>query len=186
MKIRNRQCPFINEKVKYLMRNRDTLHKLARISGLAVDWKRYSSSREMVKLKLREAERDYIKNEITFMNKQCISKTMRNSLPRKDVSNAVYTRDITSLANDFNKFFITVGVNASFDAKKIANENNVSLTVSNLPSITIHESDEFYFHPMTSHELRKIVFSIEQGTRMGQSPNVSHQRCLTHNSTCDN
>ena len=43
IKIRNRQCPFINEEVKHLMRNRDTLHKLTRTFGLAVDWERYEN-----------------------------------------------------------------------------------------------------------------------------------------------
>ncbi|XP_068757812.1 uncharacterized protein [Montipora capricornis] len=79
MKIRNRQCPFINEEVKHLKRNmyRGTLHNLARTSGLAVDWERYRSSRKMVKLKLREAEGDFIKSEIeNSKKKQSIWKTI--------------------------------------------------------------------------------------------------------------
>ena len=52
-----------------------------------------------------------------------------------------------------------MGVNASLDTKKIANENNIPLTESNLPPITTHESDKFYFDPMTSQNYVKL-FSL--------------------------
>ena len=52
------------------------------------------------------------------------------------------------------------GVDVTFDAKNIANENNIPLTECNLPPLTTRGSDEVYFHPLTSHELRKIVHSF--------------------------
>ena len=60
-----------------------------------------------------------------------------------------------------------MGGNASFDAKKNANENNIPSTESNLPPFTIHESDEFYFQPLTSHELCKLVQSFPSNKAPG-------------------
>ena len=41
MKVKYRQCPFINREIKKLMDTRDWLHKLARRTRMLADWKRY-------------------------------------------------------------------------------------------------------------------------------------------------
>ncbi len=64
MKIRYRQCPFLNDEIKELMKNRDNLHKFARQTRMQSDWQKFRMCRESVKRKLREAERKYVQNEI--------------------------------------------------------------------------------------------------------------------------
>ena len=38
VKVKQRHCPFVNEEIKELMRDRDRLLKRARCTGLPVDW----------------------------------------------------------------------------------------------------------------------------------------------------
>ena len=40
MKIRYRQCPFLNDEIKDVMKNRDKLHKLARQTRMQSHWKK--------------------------------------------------------------------------------------------------------------------------------------------------
>ena len=64
VKVKHRHCPFVNEEIKELMRNRDRLLKRARCSGLPVDWELYRDSRQVVKFRLRKAEQEYINKEM--------------------------------------------------------------------------------------------------------------------------
>ena len=70
MKIRYRQCPFLNDEIKKLMKNRDKLHKLARQTRMQSHWKKFRMCRNSVKRKLREVERKHVKNEIYNSNKK--------------------------------------------------------------------------------------------------------------------
>ncbi len=69
LKIRYRQCPFLNDEIKELMKNRDNLHNLARQTRTRSDWEKLPICRESVKRKLREAEIKYVQNEIYNSNK---------------------------------------------------------------------------------------------------------------------
>ena len=52
VKVKHRHCPFVNEEIKVLMRDRDRLLKRARCTGLPVDWELYRDSRRVVKIRL--------------------------------------------------------------------------------------------------------------------------------------
>ena len=45
VKVKHRHCPFVNEEIKVLMRDRDRLLKRTRCIGLPVDWELYRDSR---------------------------------------------------------------------------------------------------------------------------------------------
>ncbi|XP_068737945.1 uncharacterized protein [Montipora capricornis] len=64
IKIKHRRCPFINEEIKEKMAKRDQAHKIARETGALVDWQYYRDCRNDVKTVLREAEKEYVQNEI--------------------------------------------------------------------------------------------------------------------------
>ena len=77
--------------------------KIARRTGLSEDWQRYWASRDDVKIKLREAERQYLQKEIyDNKNRNSLWKVIRNSISRKETTQPIYTRDIKLLANRFN------------------------------------------------------------------------------------
>ena len=64
MKIRYRKCPFVSKELKQLMSLRNKTRKIARRGGLPEDWQRCRASRDDIKIKLREAERQYLQKEI--------------------------------------------------------------------------------------------------------------------------
>ena len=77
-------------------------------------------------------------------------------MPRKEVSQPVYTRDMKELADEFNIFYTSVGVKAAEESKKIAIANNLrSVQPNNL--VLNNNTDEFNFRPVSSYEIRKIV-----------------------------
>ena len=63
------------------MRNKK--REIARRTGLREDWQRYRASRDDVKIKLREAERQYLQKEIySNKNRNSMWKAIRNCTPR--------------------------------------------------------------------------------------------------------
>jgi hypothetical protein len=117
-------------------------------------------ARNEVKKTLREAEKRYVQNEI-YKNKEpnAMWKVIRRCVPRKEVSQPVYTRDMKELAGEFNIFYTSVGVKAAEESKKIAIANNLpSVQPNNL--VLNNNTDEFSFRPVSSYEIRKIVNSF--------------------------
>ena len=83
-----------------------------------------TASRTDVKMKLRMAERQYLQEEIHNNKKgNSMWKAIRNCIPRKDITQPVYTGDVNLLANELNEFFTTVGAWATETVKSLANEN---------------------------------------------------------------
>jgi hypothetical protein len=106
------------------MSSKNKLLKTARCTGLPEDWQRNRASWNDVKIKLRMAERQYLQEEI-HSNKKSNSmwKAIRNCIPRKEITQPVYTRDLKLLVNEFYEFFTTVGARATETVKSLANEN---------------------------------------------------------------
>lgn len=93
MKIRYRQCLFVDKETKDLMRGREKLHRLARITQLPSDWNDLYLLRNVVKKVPREAERVHIQREIkkNVDNKDSLWKASKNVFREKKCSNQ-YTR----------------------------------------------------------------------------------------------
>ena len=127
VKVKHRHCPFVNEEIKELMRNRDRLLKRARCSGLPVDWELYRDSRQVVKFRLRKAEQEYINKEMEgCQNTSSQWKLIRNCLPRKEATQQVYTREVKAVAEEFNEFFVSVGAKASEASKALIATHELS------------------------------------------------------------
>ena len=50
-------------------------------------------------------------------------KVIRFCIPTKEKSRPVYLRNVTELANEFNKFFTSVGARAAAESKRLASVN---------------------------------------------------------------
>ena len=68
-------------------------------------------------------------------------KTIGNCIPRKEVTQPVYTRNMKILAEEFNEFFTSVGARAAGAAKKLATENG-RLLLQTPPTVVIPQIDE--------------------------------------------
>ena len=86
--------------------------------------------------------------------------------PRKEVSHQVYSKDKKLLAEEFNDFFISVGVRAAEASKKLAIEYNLPF-VQHLSHITIPETNELNFYPVPSAEILKIFQSFSSNKAPG-------------------
>ena len=58
-KVRQWQCPFVDQEIKELMEERDLSHGVACASGAVVDWDHYFWYRNEVKRRLRDAEKKH-------------------------------------------------------------------------------------------------------------------------------
>ena len=149
MKIRYRQCPFMNQGIKHQMRIRDELHKIARVTKLPVDWNNFYLQRNEVKNMLRNTEKAYVQGEIrnNNSNKNSVWKVIRKCLPRREVSQPVCSKDVKTLADDFNAFFASVGSNVSEASKSLAAEHDLSVLASTIApeGVVPVTLDEFFF-----------------------------------------
>ena len=70
VKIKRRPCPFVDQEMKERMKNRNQLLKIAKQTRLSEDWGIYRVSRESVKARLRDSEREHAKTELKNCKKR--------------------------------------------------------------------------------------------------------------------
>ena len=114
IKLRSRPCPFVNQEIKDLMRSRDLLLKQFIQSRQDTEWINFKHSRDLVKKKLQEAERDHTFEEVTANknNSGSLWKIINRPIPSKDKQRPAFTKDVAVSTNEFNQFFAKVGLNA--------------------------------------------------------------------------
>ena len=65
----------------------------------------------MVKTRLRKAEQEYIIKEMDGCRSPSSQwKLIRSCLPRKETTQHVYTREVKEIVEEFNDFFVSVGI----------------------------------------------------------------------------
>ena len=165
----HRRCLFINEEIKEKMTKRDQAHKIARETGALVDWQYYWDCCTDVKRVLREAEKEYVQNEVKENQSSGEQwKVIRNCVPAREKSRPAYSRDMKELATEFNEFFKEVGVRAAEEAKRLASVNGLTTLHQELPVSFVPEEDEFRFRAATSFEINRIVQSFLQIKHQGK------------------
>ena len=158
IKIKHRRFPFINEEIKEKMPKRDQAHRIARETVALVHWQYYRDCRNDVKRVLREAEKEYVQNEVKKNQSSSERwKVIRNCIPTREKSRPAYYRDMKELATEFNEFFTEVGVRASEEAIRLASVNGLPTSHQKLPVSFIPEENEFQFRAATSFEVNRIV-----------------------------
>ena len=168
VKVKHRHCPFVNEEIKVLMRDRDRLLKRARCTGLPVDWELYRDSRRVVKIRLRKAEREYINKEMEgCQNTSSQWKLIRKCLPRKETTQQVYTREVKEVAKEFNEFFVSDGAKASEASKALIATHELSPANEFTSGQYIPDEEKFNFCAVSSHEIRRAVMSFSSNKAPG-------------------
>ena len=94
-------------------------------------------------------------------------KVIRNYIPRKETTKPIYSRNIKTLADEFNIFFTSVGVKVSEASAALVAEHNLP-TLHRLPFTEITpETHAFHFHPVSCIEIRKIIKSFSSDKAPG-------------------
>ena len=109
------------------MKTRNELHKLARVTKLPADWENFYLARNEVKNILRNAEKALVQGESSNNNnnnKNSLWKVIRKCLPRTEVSQPVYSKDVKTLANELNAS-VSIGSSVSEASKSLAAEHDL-------------------------------------------------------------
>ena len=81
-------------------------------------------------------------------------------VPHNEIAQPVYTRDPKKAADEFNNFFVSVGVKASHAAKSLIELHNLPPPLDTIKAPEIFEADKFQFHYVSTHEIRRITMSF--------------------------
>ena len=98
MKLLSRLNLYITDKVRELMKIREYWRKLARRTGDPDAWMKYRSLKRKVKREIRQTERESI-----------VDQFKRSCIPKKSTSQRSFSRDDKTVADEFNRFFTSVG-----------------------------------------------------------------------------
>lgn len=167
IKLRSRPCPFVNQEIKDLMRSRDLFLKQFIQSRQDTEWINFKHSRDLVKKKLQEAERDHTFEEVTANknNSGSLWKIINRAIPSKDKQRPAFIKDVAVLTNEFNQFFAKVGLNAA-DAAQRLRENIIVRDFSSENGIDTTSMELFNLRTVSLEEVHRIVTSLP----MNKSP----------------
>ena len=174
-RIRHRPCPFVSRGIKQLMKTRDLLHRNFFQSRDPSDWSKYKESRDTIKEILRETERNYTFLEVqqNKSNPSSLWKVINRVIPSKNKEpQRVYTKDLKTVADEFNVFFTSVGKTAALAASHLAEINNITWSEQQLPSPPA--GDLFDFKRVSCEEVRRIISSLPLNKSPG--PDKIHTR----------
>ena len=86
--------------------SRGQLLKIARETNLPQDWQIYPAKHNDVEVCLRKAKREHVQSELLSCQKNSSKwKVIRNCIPRKESTQAVYLRDIKVIAEEIMNSF---------------------------------------------------------------------------------
>ena len=127
VKIRSRPCPFVTEEIKDLMKIRSRLHRRFLLTRNEFDLAEYKISRNSLRKALTEAEKHHTYQEVqnNMNNSRSLWKVINNIVPSKTQEKLVYSKDLKTVANEFNSYFSSVGSRTAEAVAKLALENNI-------------------------------------------------------------
>ena len=150
------------------MKTRDYWRKLSRKTNDPLAWVGYKYFKREVRRELRLSEREYAETRImkNCNNTSCIWKTIRSFIPKKVVNRKSYKEDMT-VANEFNKYFTSIGQNTIHKIQSLANECNYDLAQSSFVPKCYPSSQQFTFRPVERMEIEHIINSMPTGKAPG-------------------
>ena len=130
------------------------------------DWEVFKELRNRVKFVLRKAEREHYTQQIceNKNNSGAMWKTIGSALPNKS-SRPSLTKNTDTLANEFNRFFISVGQKAADDSAELARLHDLPTTHVYLGSS--HCDELFDFKAITSEDVRKVIMAMPSNKAPG-------------------
>jgi hypothetical protein len=143
------------------MKTRDKWHRRAVKSKDKRDWNGYRFFRQEVKKEIRVAEKEYLRNEINsnYGNSRSLWKTINDCLPRKSRLHAQHNS--SQLADNFNKYFTSLGRSTAIKVCEIAKEHNLEIIyeqrTENPPEI----------HEVSEQEVVKVIKDLPANKASG-------------------
>ena len=122
-----------------------------------------------MKLASKAAEVEYYNEQILSNQKNCESlwKTICNVLPTKPHCSLEYTKETSALAEEFNRYFISVGRKASIASVNLAEIHGSSSAFEVPDGNNISWDDAFEFRPVTCLEVGKVIMDMPNNKAPG-------------------
>ena len=185
VKLRRKPNPAITPEIKELITKRNQLHTKARKTGSGMDWDAFVRLRREIKRSIRQAERDYFNEQVTINkgSSGCIWKIIRRALPNTSTQCHQYTKDTSTLANEFNRFFVSVGENAANKSEQLAKSYGLDTRSSLISTnVTYAETEQFDFQPVSCADVRKVIMAMPSNKAPGfdKVPLFVVKDCLAH------
>ena len=175
MKVRGKSCPFITPEIKASMIKRDQLYSLFRKTRNHYDWLNYREARNLTKTALANAQKEYVLKEVQLHrnNTGSLWKVIKENIAYKERETVVYSKEPKLVAEEFNHFFATVGVNAAKKASKLLQDHCVPPTLNFSDTIRSdkncpEENDSFSFAPVSCSEIRSIISAMPSNKSPGK------------------
>ena len=123
----NRPCPFVANDIKQLMKTRDKLHRRFLQTRDTNDWVKFRKSHRSVKRALKDAVRNHTLQKVqrNKNNPSSLWKVINLATPFWECERQIYTKDHKIVADEFNRFFSTVGRNAAKAAAKLVTASHI-------------------------------------------------------------
>jgi len=185
VKLRRKPNPAITPEIKELITKRNQLHAKARKTGSGMDWDAFVHLRQEIKCSIRQAERDYFNEQVTINkgSSGCIWKTIRRALPNTSTQCHQYTKDTCTLANEFNRFFVSVSENAANKSEQLPKSYGLDTRSSLISTnVTYAEADQFEFQPVSRADVHKVIMAMPPNKAHGfdKMPLFVVKDCLAH------
>ena len=189
LRIKRKPNPAITVEIKERIKARNVLHTRARKSGSHRDWKAFTDLRREIKQSIRQAEQEYFMQQVITnkANTGSLWKTIRQALPNKSSQRPQYTRDTDVLANEFNRFFISVGQEAAKKSVELASHHGLQYNIpmpQGTPSLQQPSGVEscFVFQAVTPDDVRKVILGMPANKAPGfdKVPISVIKDCLEH------
>ena len=174
VKIRGRPSPYMTDEIREFMKTRDRWRKIARSTSNPDAWVTYTNLRNDVKREIRSAECAFAVDQVMSNpnNSSHLWKTIRSFTPKKSASLRSFTKDDRTVANDFNRFFTSVGQLAVDKINSLANECNFDLSAPAFDPRIFPAADQFNFKHVNCDEVALIVKSVPAN----KSPGIDNFR----------
>ena len=86
---------------------------------------------------------------------------IRNCVPRKESTQSAYSRDLKTLADEFNAFFTSGGAKAAADSASLLTNSDFNDISSSFSAQQLYpDPEQFQFRAVSTQEIRKIVMSF--------------------------
>ncbi|CAB3977046.1 Hypothetical predicted protein [Paramuricea clavata] len=175
IKVRGKSCPFITPEIKASMIKRDQLHSLFRKTRDHYDWLNFREARNFTKTALVNAQKEYVLKKVQQHrnNTGSLWKVIKENIAYRERESVVYSKEPKLVAEEFNHFFSTIGVNAAKKASTLIqdpsvyparNLSDVNRTDNSYPE----ENDRFSFTPVSCSEIRNIILAMPSNKSPGK------------------
>ncbi|CAB4007162.1 Hypothetical predicted protein [Paramuricea clavata] len=157
------------------MIKRDQLHSLFRKTRDHYDWLNFREARNFTKTALVNAQKEYVLKEVQQHrnNTGSLWKVIKENIAYRERESVVYSKEPKLVAEEFNHFFSTIGVNAAKKASTLIQDPSV-YPARNLSDVIRtdnsypEENDRFSFTPVSCSEIRNIILAMPSNKSPGK------------------